>query len=196
MFFGNGNQHDIIQKKYGINRAQIGDEITFCLYENRVNKNDEKGTCVFISHKSQDSEDAKAVADCIRSYGIDVYIDLDDQGLKLASVTDDSAGIVEHIQKGLSVSTHLLALISDNTRDSWWVPYEIGYAKKANKKISSLLLGNINDEIPDYLKIEETLSQEEIEKYIKGLIQDLNRYRSLFKDTNHFSESNSLSPYD
>ena len=195
---GNENykKNDASPKKYGTNRAQITDEITLAMYENYINKKDEKGVCVFISHKSQDSIDAKAIADYIRLCGIDVYIDLDDNGLKLASITEDSEGIVKHIQKGLGMSTHLLAIISDNTKESWWVPYEIGYAKKASKKISSLVLRKLSDKIPDYLKIEEILiSLEDLKEYAKCLICDKNRYRDIFENTIILPEVDSLSPY-
>lgn len=85
---------------------------------------------------------------------IDIYLDIKDPKLQIATAGNNHRDIVQHIEKGLSVSTHLLCLISSETRFSWWVPYEIGYAKKAGKNISSLKLSKTKD-IPSFLNIEK-----------------------------------------
>lgn len=114
------------------------------------------GSCVFISHKYEDLRAAQEVAAYIMDYGIDVY--LDDRDLKLKKAVDarNSQGIVACIEGGINSSTHILVMVTENTRKSWWVPYETGYAKKGGKGIASLLLKEA-DEFPDYLKIETTL---------------------------------------
>ncbi len=144
--------------KRGMNRAELKDGFPISIYEGYISKNDDLGTCVFISHKSTDTEVAAAIAAYIKDCGIDVYIDVNDEGLQIASQNNDSQEIVSHIQKGLRLSTHVLALISDDTKESWWVPYEIGYGDKAGKEISSMLLEQDEvDNFPDYLKISRRL---------------------------------------
>lgn len=114
------------------------------------------GNCVFISHKYEDLNAARKVAAYIMDYGIDVYLDDCDCKLQKAVDMHDSKGIVSCIENGLNWSSHILVLVTENTRMSWWVPYETGYAKKGDKGIASLLLKEA-DEFPDYLQIEKTL---------------------------------------
>ena len=150
---------------------------------NKIKNNDPEYLCVFISHRSTDKEDAIAVANLLRENGIDVYIDIDDEGLQIETQNDNPEGIVKHIQEALKYSTHLMALISDNTKESWWVPYEIGYAKHAEKKIASLRLKKNLDGFPDYLKIEPCLDNvDDLKQYIKNAIKRKSRYGSLFTE--------------
>ena len=64
---------------------------------------------------------------------------------------------MDSINDGLSVSTHLLCLISEKTRLSWWVPYEIGIASSKKMPIASLKLKSIDD-VPSFLKTETVLN--------------------------------------
>ena len=134
--------------------------------------------CIFISHKYEDLDAAREVADYIMDYGIDVY--LDDCDLKLQKAVDahNSEGIVSCIENGLNRSTHILVLVTENTRMSWWVPYETGYAKKGEKGIASLLLKKA-DGFPDYLKIETTLKGfEDLTKFLDTLSISTTRMES------------------
>lgn len=115
-----------------------------------------KQDCIFISHKYEDLNAAREVAEYIIDYGIDVYLDDHDLKLQKAVKANNSEGIVSCIEDGLNASTHILVLVTENTRKSWWVPYETGYAKRGDKGIASLLLKEA-DEFPDYLKIETKL---------------------------------------
>jgi hypothetical protein len=45
----------------------------------------------------------------------------------------------------------LLSIISKDTQTSWWVPYEIGYAKKCDRSLALLPLKEAY--APSYLKI-------------------------------------------
>lgn len=151
----------------GINRAK---NAQYSIYES-VNKSK---VCVFISHKYEDMEVAREIAAYIQDLGIDVYLDDNDKGLQEAVKNNDSERIVGCIETALKSSTHILVLIAENTRKSWWVPYEVGYAKKGCKDIASLLLKNV-DEFPDYLKIETRLTgYESLSKYIKSIYEDNN----------------------
>ena len=59
-----------------------------------------------------------------------------------------------------------MCLISDKTRLSWWVPYEIGFAENEDIDITSLKLKNVDD-IPSYLKIRRSIfKKEDFYKYI------------------------------
>ena len=86
---------------------------------------------------------------------MDIYLDLNDEGLQQATREQNVFKIVSHIEKALTTSTNILVLVTEKTKESWWVPYEIGYAKKGKKDIASLLLKNVYD-FPDYLEIEKS----------------------------------------
>lgn len=137
-------------------------------------------SCVFISHKFEDLRAAKEIADCIMDAGIDVYLDDNDNGLQRAVNDYNSERIVECIENALMTSTHILVLVTENTRKSWWVPYEVGYAKKGTKEIASILMKEV-DEFPDYLKIERTMTG-----YISFLeyIDDIKGLHSMFESLN------------
>ena len=146
----------------GINRALKNE----AFYENTY---DEDKKCVFISHKSEDKKEAIAIGEEIKKRGIDIYLDIYDADLQYATKSNDSRKIVRSIEKALSVSTHILVYITENTKDSWWVPYEIGYSKRGNIEVASLL--NIHEkDFPDYLKIEKTLRTiKEFDEYLDNI---------------------------
>jgi len=135
----------------GINRA---------LYENRhVAKASESANkpCIFLSHIFVDKSAAMAVGTYIVNCGdIDIYLDFNDADLQEAVKTANHYGITQFIEQGLSHSTHIMCLVSVDTVKSWWVPYELGFAKNAGKHLSTLKLkGEIA--LPPYLQISEII---------------------------------------
>ena len=124
--------------------------------------------CIFISHKKEDEEAAKAIGDYIMDHGFDIYLDLYDCDLQEAVSIDNDRLIVKSIKKGLKASTHLLCLVSDKTKLSWWVPYEVGVAGENGAEIASLKLKKVED-IPSFLKTEKVLhNQREFYEYISS----------------------------
>ena len=172
------------QHHRGINRAEVHQGFHHTLVESKEILN-KKGICVFISHRSTDKIEAAVIAEYIKNCGIDVYIDVDDKGLQIATIKNDAHSIVNYIHNGISQSTHILVLISDDTRESWWVPYEIGYGEKSGKKIASMMIEQDDvDAFPDYLKIVKRLfSVEDFIDYMKGLKRSQNRNVMLTENT-------------
>ena len=116
-----------------------------------------KRTCVFISHKKEDEEAAKAIGSYLTDVvGVNIYLDTEDCVLREAVSSENDQKIVESIQRGLLYSSHLLCLISDKTKLSWWVPYEIGYADKQQINVAVLKLKDVDD-VPSYVKIKSTI---------------------------------------
>jgi hypothetical protein len=136
----------------GINRA---------IYENRqlAKANDSaNGPCIFLSHISVDKSSAIAIGSYITAQGgIDIYLDNDDKDLQQAVSTHNPVGITQFIERGLSFSTHIMCLVSASTVKSWWVPYELGFAKKAGKYLSTLKLKGDVD-LPEFLAIGEIVT--------------------------------------
>lgn len=165
----------------GINRA-LSEGYNRIIYESKVAQNDSK-VCVFISHKSSDIDAAEAVAQYLMSNNIDVYLDKMDVDLQKKTKEMDAQGIVDSINKALKCSTHILVLVSDQTKESWWVPYEVGYSKKGEKGIASALLVGYVEGFPDYLKIEETIkSPDEFKIYAQNLKREDSPYGILFEN--------------
>jgi len=101
---------------------------------------------VFISHRTVDNVLAWQVY--YRLYfhhNIKCYLDdLDKEARTTESIT-------KVILKRLEECTHLVAVITPNTEGSWWVPFEIGVARRAPRIISSFT--SLSDyQLPEYLK--------------------------------------------
>lgn len=109
--------------------------INRALQENRVlTKSHESASepCIFLSHISIDKSSAVAVADYItRQGGIDIYLDINDEGLQSAANAGNAVRVTQFIERGLLNSTHVLCLISAGTVKSWWVPYGLGFGKRS-----------------------------------------------------------------
>lgn len=108
--------------------------------------------CVFISHNSKDKPMARAVAAALLDMGIDIYFDERDLVLQSASAAGHDAAIVKCIEDGLDRSTHLLGLITKNTFESWWVPYEIGGASGRSRTCGHLVSAEVT-KLPSYVKV-------------------------------------------
>ena len=114
-------------------------------------------TCVFISHKKEDQHIAIELGDFLTNQlGVDIYLDVFDPELKEAVSVENDSQIVASIKKGLKLSHILLCIISDKTRLSWWVPYEIGVADCSEIKIASIRTKNVDD-FPSFLKTKKTI---------------------------------------
>lgn len=107
---------------------------------------------VFISHRKTDGVIAESVAQILKSHRIETYLDVLDPAL------NNQKHITEKILNGLRRSSHLLAIISDNTQGSWWVPFEIGVATEGDKRIATYSTVPISS-LPDYLKMWPVLIQ-------------------------------------
>jgi hypothetical protein len=154
----------------GINRA---------LHENRriakINAANQS-PCIFLSHISVDKPSAIALGRYITTNGgIDIYLDIDDEELQLAVSTNDAAGITDFIERGLSRSTHIMCLVSADTVRSWWVPYELGFAKNAGKHLVTLKLkGEV--QLPSYLEISKIIhGTESLNEYLNRVRHSYNK---------------------
>lgn len=104
---------------------------------------------VFISHRQTDAAAAGAVAKVlIEVADVDVYLEAFDPKL---STSGNPNTVVSVIDFGLNACTHLVAVVSDNTRGSWWVPYEIGVARNRPVPCAVLPLSNVKD-LPEYMR--------------------------------------------
>lgn len=135
-----------------------------------------KKPVVFLSHKSEDKEFVEQIGKYIMNAGIDIYLDKYDFELQKATEKQDCKKVTECIQEGIAKCTHLLCIISNKTKNSWWVPYEIGYGKKSDKNIATLCKSDIRSiDVPEYLKIEKIIEKiDELNKFIKEITSSNN----------------------
>jgi hypothetical protein len=99
---------------------------------------------VFLSHKSEDTAAALAAAHYLSNRGIRFYLDVLDP--ELETVDDLTSRLVDQIRQ----STHLLAVVSSYTVQSWWVPFEIGVATELDRRMATYSVSPV--QLPDYLQ--------------------------------------------
>jgi hypothetical protein len=103
---------------------------------------------VFISHRTADNNLAQHVADRLQNdHGIAVYIDDIDRELQRAQGT---AAITGLLVRRLNDCTNLLAIVTQNTMGSRWVPFEVGIARQSPRVITTMT-NLVDASLPEYL---------------------------------------------
>lgn len=98
---------------------------------------------VFISHRTADDALATHVFAHLTRHGIHCYLDNLDRE---AHTTNDITAL---ILSRMSLTSHLIAVVTQNTAGSWWVPFEIGVATESAKRIASYT--RVRVLLPEYL---------------------------------------------
>ena len=127
---------------------------------------------VFISYRHMDRAYAMAIDSRLIRANIKTYLDV----LDLESqTTDDITGV---ITRNITECTHLLAVVSEKTALSWWVPFEIGEATISNRRICSFRTGPA--ELPLYLDKWPKLSTEsDLDFFIDAYREEVSNKRSM-----------------
>lgn len=120
---------------------------------------------VFLSHKREDKDKTIEIASYLKGKGVICYVDAFDPTLQ---TTDDiTATLMDRVRR----CTHLMAVVSDYTQKSWWVPFEIGVASDSDKRISSFQLTTV--QLPDFLRKWPVLdSREDLDRFVEYYKQD------------------------
>jgi len=108
--------------------------------------------CVFISHQKSDRAEAKKIADFLLSLDIDVYFDEYDENLKFKYQDTNPKLVTKAILDGINNSSHMLVLVSSNTLNSRWVPFEVGYGYDKTDVRALTLAGIPKGTLPEYLR--------------------------------------------
>ena len=129
---------------------------------------------VFISHKKEDSGLALTIQSAFSKNGVTSYLDLLD-----SSITSDGKELTEHIKNSLNTCSDIIVVMSDATKHSWWVPFEIGMSAQVDMPTASFLKSEVV--LPSYLSYWPRLKTiSDIDKYVavrKKTEQDItNRY--------------------
>lgn len=136
---------------------------------------------VFVSHKDLDSAIARVVAERLESNNFKVYLDIIDEDAK------DGPELADYIRQKLSECDKLIAVVSAETKYSWWVPWEIGVATDRDFLIATYAAGETD--LPSYLKkwpyLKNLLDVDEYVKQVRNselLIQKSYRAASVSQD--------------
>lgn len=128
---------------------------------------------VFISHKQEDSIQAVLIYNYLTNSGISCYLDEVDQlGNRSLSASALTSYIIGRIQQ----CSHLLAFVTPNTRQSWWVPFEIGTANQLEKKI--VTANQSYDSLPEYLRTWPVLEISSTSVLLRQLDSFIHLYKS------------------
>ncbi len=147
-----------------VNRAELDEQIkavthTFLEEKEASQKAEyrESIPCVFISHKREDTKACEKIADYLLGAGVDVYFDEYDDTLSAIAAAGDENLLTGRITNGINMSTHMLCVVSPQTVDSYWVPFEVGYGYE-EIDLGILTLKGIRDaDLPDYMKVTEVV---------------------------------------
>jgi hypothetical protein len=143
--------------------------------------------CIFLSYTSEDRNTVTKIGEYIQNAGVDIYLDIFDEELQQAVSEGDPFAITKYIESGLSVSTNVFCIVSEKTVKSWWVPYEIGFGKRADKSLATLTLKDTVT-IPSFLEITRILrGTRSLNNYLNELG---NKSSTLLESATTFTKNN------
>lgn len=115
---------------------------------------------VFISHKNADSALALAIQSAFSKNGVTSYLDVLD-----SSITGGGKELTDHIKNSLNSCTDIIVVMTDATKYSWWVPFEIGMSAQIDMPTASFLKSDLV--LPSYLSYLPRLKTiNDIDKYV------------------------------
>ena len=114
---------------------------------------------VFISHKQEDSYTANKIASQLNYMGIPYYLDVLD-----STVTNSGKELTNHIKEKLNDCTDIIVVMSESTRYSQWVPFEVGMSAQKDMPTATFLKEDVD--LPEFLNYWTRLKQvSDIVKY-------------------------------
>jgi hypothetical protein len=127
---------------------------------------------VFVSHQQADSKTAGLVAARLQQNQIDYYIDIVDRNLAKSGEL-----LGDYLRNEMGRCTQLIAIVSENTKLSAWVPWEIGIATEKNFPLATYL--GDNTPAPEFLRKWPYLrSLGDVDQYVKASKAADNTFRS------------------
>lgn len=120
---------------------------------------------IFLSHSFLDKEIILGVKLLLEKYKFSVYVDwTEDPQLDRKNVTRQS---VELIKERMKSSTSLLYVLTNNSANSKWMPWELGFMDGYTGKVALLPITNGIDGFKEheYLKIYPYVNEEKILKH-------------------------------
>jgi hypothetical protein len=138
--------------------------------------------CLFVSHKQVDVNQATRIAYLACQEGFDYWLDVLDPslaGVGASGTTPEqmAAATAALVEMALLNSSHVMAVMTPNTKGSQWVPYEYGRVK--TPQVKSLQASCWVDRVvatgplPEYLYLGPVLKSEiDIRQWLKSELQN------------------------
>ncbi len=107
---------------------------------------------MFLSHSHKDRDLIQPTLAFLRSHGVKIYVDWMDEGMPDVVSGETAKKLKERIKE----QKKFVVLVTENSKDSRWVPWELGYADptKGMDHIASLPVTESTDFVEnEYLKI-------------------------------------------
>ncbi|ACL22657.1 Domain of unknown function DUF1863 [Desulfitobacterium hafniense DCB-2] len=115
---------------------------------------------VFISHKNEDSAQAVVLQNAFAKNGVTSYLDVLD-----SSINSGGKALTDHIKENLNTCTDIIVIMTENTKYSWWVPFEIGMSAQVDLPTASFLKSDVV--LPSYLSYWPRLkTTADVDKYV------------------------------
>lgn len=138
---------------------------------------------VFISHKQEDSQIAFDLAKRLAYNGVNFYLDVLD-----ANIAGDGKKLTDHIKAELNDCTDILVVMSENTRYSQWVPFEIGMSAQKNMPTVTFLKADVS--LPSFLTYWPRLKRiTDIDTYVKTRKRVKERYDNEYRGKSMFDST-------
>ena len=96
----------------------------------------------FLSHSHKDRDLAKKVENWLEEYGVDIYIDWEDDEMPPVPTRQTA----ERIQEKIEDCDWFFYLATKNSSESKWCPWEIGYADKTKTKERLLIIPTTDED--------------------------------------------------
>src|SRR5689334_9571898 len=87
----------------------------------------EADVTVFLSHSHKDKDLIQPAVAFLRSQGVKIYVDWMDEGMP-DTVSGETA---KQLKERIKQQKKFLVLVTENSKDSRWVPWELGIADSA-----------------------------------------------------------------
>ena len=141
---------------------------------------------IFISHKLQDSATANLIAKELKEIKVDYYLDVLDN-----SITENGKELTNHIRANLNKCTDIIVVMSNITKFSQWVPFEVGMAAQKDMPTATFLKEDVS--LPDYLQYWHRLKKStDIREYVSARNDVEREYHAIYefasqqRKTEHF----------
>lgn len=131
---------------------------------------------VFISHKQEDSSSALLIQKEFVANKVETYLDVLDSRINGGGKT-----LTDHIKTELNSCTDIIVVMSENTKNSWWVPFEIGMSAQVDMPTASFLASNVL--LPSYLNYWPRLKNvSDVKKYVDVRRRVEQKMQSLYEN--------------
>lgn len=95
---------------------------------------------IFLSHSSDDAVKVAGLKLLLEDFGYRVYVDwIEDPLMSRKNVTKDTA---LKLKERMTVSTTLIYAFSENSQESRWMPWELGYFDGIKSKVAVMPISN------------------------------------------------------